>query len=263
MTAYLYAQNNALCESIYLQYVMKPSIVHGDNAGTIPKVNLLKILLVCFAVLAQQPVLHGQDSFVSMMNDTMHAIKYVFEARIDSVRTYPGRENGVPVPYGTADWSCGAGNFSEITYSKVWINVCRSYKGKLPQKMILLVPQPYVSTYAMAHPNGDTTLGYLHVPPSHGQYDSPLLPSRGYPIKYLYWCYDVARSKNHAGYFTLIKFMQSPMDIPGSIPRADGSSDFGRIYAMLGLNWLMDQKELSSYLKQIKTLDPDPRSKCD
>jgi hypothetical protein len=225
------------------------------------KFRYLKALTVCL-ILVTPEILYPQDSFISMLNDTIHALKYVFEARIDSVQTYPGDKNGDPIPYAKADWSGGAGNFSSLAYSKVWMSICRVYKGKLPKKILVLILQEYVSVYAFTQPSGDTALGYVYVPPSHGKKDYPLLPSRSYPITFMYWCYDASHSKNNPDYFIITEFMKSSMDIPTTFPKPDGSAKRGRLYAMLGLENFMTQAELSSYLRKIKTLDANPRCRC-
>ncbi len=206
----------------------------------------------------------AQDDFIKMMNDTIHSIKYVFEARIDSVQSFAGYKNGDPISFSKAD---SAGNFddedgnSAMCFSKVWVTVCRTYKGKLPKKFVLLIPNPYVMVYAVRQPNGETGLGYLQSYPSHGHYESPLLPSKSYPIRNIYWCYDVSRSKDR-NLYTLNKFAETPMLLKGSIPRPDGSSDFGILYAMIRDKIFMNQKELSEYLRKIKTLKSNPKSHC-
>lgn len=220
-------------------------------------------LLICLLAIKSNSAL-AQDSFIKMMNDTIHSIKYVFEARIDSVQSYAGYKNGDPIPFSKAD---KGGNFddedgnSAICYSKVWVSVCRVYKGKLPRKFILLIPNPFVRIYAVPQPNGDTTLGYLQSYPSHGHYDSPLLPSKSYPITQLYWCFDVTPLKG-SKFYTLNKCFESPMLLKGTIPKSDGSFYFGITYAMLGTKTFMNQEELSNYLKQIKTLNARPTSSC-
>jgi len=211
--------------------------------------------------------LAAQDDFIKMMNDTIHSIKYVFEARVDSVQSYAGYKNGDPIPFSKADWKHGSSSFDDedgntaLVYSKVWVTVCRTYKGKLPKQIILLIKNPYVTPYAVPHPSGDTTLGYLQSYPSHGYYDSPLLPSKSYPITRLYWCYDVSRIKDRDLY-TLNKFAETPMLLKGSIPRPDGSYDFGVLYAMIRDKIFMNQEELSEYLGKIKTLKSNPKSYC-
>jgi hypothetical protein len=222
---------------------------------------------ITFLLCVLSHSLLAQDDFIRMMNDTIHSIKYVFEARIDSVQSYAGYKNGDPIPFSKADWKHGSSSFdddegnSAMVYSKVWLTVCRNYKGKLPKQMILLIKNPYVTPYAVPHPNGDTTLGYLLSYPSHGHYESPLLPSKSYPITLLYWCYDVSRIKDR-NLYTLNKFGETPMLLKGSIPRPDGSSDFGILYAMIRDKIFMNQKELSEYLGKIKTLKSKPKSYC-
>ena len=204
----------------------------------------------------------GQDAFLDMVNDTITSIKYVFEVRIDSVHAFPADEFGNPTPFSKADWRCGVGNFDNKTYSKMYVTVCRIYKGKLPLKFIILQPAPYVFSHAEINLNGDTTLGYISVPPSHGHYEYSRLPSNGYPIKLLFWCFDVRPLKNTTNYYQVNKYFESPMGEYGSLPRPDGTYSHEKIYAMLGTKWLMNQEELSNYIRQIKTLNANPRPKC-
>ena len=78
------------------------------------------------------------------MDDTIHSIKYVFEARLDSVQTFVGDEAGNKIAAANANWKNGLGYFEDKNgtslkvYSKVWITVCKSYKGKLPTNMVIL-----------------------------------------------------------------------------------------------------------------------------
>jgi hypothetical protein len=204
----------------------------------------------------------GQDTFLDTINDTIHSIKYVFEARIDSVHAFPADEFGNPIPFSKAEWRYGVGNFDNITYSKMYVTACRAYKGKLPLKFIILQPAPYVFSHAEINLNGDTTLGYISVPPSHGNYENSRLPSNGYPIKILFWCFDVKLIKNTANYYQVHNYFESQMGEYGSLLQADGSYSHEKIYAMLGTKWFLNQEELSNYLKQIKTLNANPKSKC-
>lgn len=223
----------------------------------------IKISITCLLFVLSHSLL-AQDSFIKMMNDTIHSIKYVFEARIDSVQSYAGYKNGDPISFSKAD---SAGNFddedgnSAMCFSKVWVTVCRSYKGKPPKKFVLLIPNPYVMVYAVRQPNGETGLGYLQSYPSHGHYESPLLPSKSYPITNLYWCYDLTPLKGKS-YYTIRKFCEVPMHVKGSIPKSDGSSVFGILYAMIWDKIFMNQEELSEYLRKIKTLKSNPKSYC-
>lgn len=225
--------------------------------------SLIRFLLVCL-FLTKNHTVSAQVDFIKFMNDTIHSIKYVFEARIDSVQSYAGYKNGDPIPSSKAD---SGGNFddedgnSAMCFSKVWVTVCRTYKGKLPKKFVLLIPNPYVMVYAVRQPNGETGLGYLQSYPSHGHYESPLLPSKSYPITNIYWCYDLSPLKGKS-YYTIRKFAETPMLLKGSIPRPDGSSDFGILYAMIRDKIFMNQEELSKYLRKIKTLKSNPKSYC-
>lgn len=205
----------------------------------------------------------SQDPFLDMINDTIHSLKYVFELRIDSVHAFPADKFGNPIPFSKADWKCGAGNFDSMTYSKIWVTVCRSYKGKLPNKFIILQPAPYVHSYAFAGPSGDTTLGYIQNHPSHGDYEYSRLPSKGYPIKLIYWCYDIKPMRHKSGYYLISKFFESPMGEWGSLPRPDGTYSHERIYAMVGTKWFLNHRELADYLKQVKTLKIKTKSNCD
>lgn len=223
--------------------------------------RLLTRFAIIYLTLANFHPLYSQDDFIKMMNDTVHSLKYVFEARIDSVQTFAGDKDGNPVQFGTAEWRGEGGNFDAISYSRVWVSVCRQYKGKLPKKMTFLISNPNVSIYAVAH-NGDTTLGYIHSPPSHGDHESPLMPSKGYPITNLYWCFDVAPIAK-TGFYKMNKFCALPMKTIGDIPNSHGYFDRGIIYAWTGTKTFMTQTELSNYLRQIKTLNPNPRSLCD
>lgn len=218
--------------------------------------------IIYLTVINSHPV-YSQDDFIKMVNDTMHSIKYVFEARIDSVQTFVGDKNGKPVQFGTADWSSGAGNFDAISYSRVWVSVCRVYKGKLPEKMVFLISNPNVSMYAMVQPNGDTTLGYIHSPPSHGDHESPLMPSKSYPITNLYWCFDVLPITG-TNFYKFSKFAALPMKMKGTVLNSHGYYDPAIIYAWTGTKTFMTQGELSNYLKNIKTLKTtNPRCRCD
>lgn len=221
----------------------------------------IRLALIYLAALNAHHVC-GQDDFIKMMNDTIHSIHSVFEARIDSVQTFAGDEKGNPVPFGTAEWNGGFGNFDAVSYSKVWVSVCRQYKGKLPKKIIFLIRNPNVDMYAMVQPNGDTTLRYIYTPPSDGDYESPLMPSKSYPITNLYWCFNVL-PLGKTGFYQLSKFCHFPMKFKGFIPNSDGHVDSGIIYAWTGLKTFMNQTELSDYLRLIKTLEPNPRSQCD
>lgn len=203
----------------------------------------------------------AQDELIKMLNANVHKLKYVFEARIDSVQTFAGDSAGNPIPFGRAEWKGEGGNFYAMSYSRVWVTACRQYKGKLPEKMILLISNPEVSMYAIAH-GGDTTLGWIHSPPSHGSKGSPLMPSKGYPITNLYWCFDVAPIAK-TGYYKMNEFCALPMKIIGDIPNAHGYWNRGIIYAFTGTRTFMNQEELSEYLKQIKTIKPNPRSQCE
>lgn len=224
--------------------------------------RLRKRLVLFYLAFVSFHPLYSQDDLIKLLNDTIHTIKYVFEARIDSVQTFAGDKNGNPVQFGTADWSSGVGNFDAISYSKVWVSVCREYKGKLPKKLILLINNPYVNMYAMKQPNGDTTLGYIHSPPSHGDRGSPLMPSKGYPITNLYWCFDVSPI-GKTGFYRMSKLIELPMKIIGDIPNSHGYYDRGIIYAWTGTKTFMTQVELSNYLKNIRTINANPRAQCD
>jgi hypothetical protein len=128
--------------------------------------------------------------------------------------------------------------------------------------MVLLISNPEVSMYAMVQPNGDTTLGWIHTPPSHGSQGSPLMPSKGYPITNLYWCFDVVPIAK-TGFYKMNKFCELPMKMIGDIPNSHGYFDRGIIYAWTGNKTFMTQEELSKYLAQIKTIKPNPSSQCD
>jgi hypothetical protein len=219
---------------------------------------------ITFLLFVLSHSLLAQDDFIKMMNDTIHSIKYVFEARIDSVQSYAGYKNGDPISFSKAD---SAGNFddedgnSAMCFSKVWVTVCRSYKGKPPKKFVLLIPNPYVMVYAVRQANGETGLGYLQSEPSHGHYEAPLLPSKSYPITNIYWSYDLTPLKENR-YYSMRKFCEVPMYVKGSIPRSDGSFDFGILYAMIRDKIFMNQEELSEYLRKIKTINSNPKSYC-
>ncbi|MDI1234156.1 MAG: hypothetical protein PSX81_07740 [bacterium] len=229
------------------------------------------LLLSIFPTLGQLVTKSNQtdpaDLFLKMMNDTIHNIKYVFEARVDSVQAFPGDKNGNPIPFSKGNWKNGGAKFDigntrqAIVYSKVWVSICRAYKGKLPKKIILLIPNTHVTAFAEVRPNGDTTLGYLQQYVSHGDTESPLLPSKSYPITLLYWCFDVSQT-NVKGVYTMNKFFNSPMKLQGTVPNNRGYYDHAIIYALLGTKSFMNQAELSSYLKQIRTLKANPRPTC-
>jgi hypothetical protein len=223
--------------------------------------QLFTILGIIYLTVVNFQPLCAQDDFIKMMNDTIHSIKYVFEARIDSVQIFAGDKDGKPVQFGTAEWKGEGGNFDAISYSRVWVTVCRQYKGKVPHKMIFLISNPYISMYAIAH-NGDTTLGYIHSPPSHGDRGSPLMPSKSYPITNLYWCFDVSPI-GKTKYHKISKFIEFPMKMKGSIPNSHGYYDAGIIYAWTGTKTFMTQAELSNYLENIDTLKANPKSLCD
>lgn len=193
------------------------------------------------------------------MNDTIHSIKYVFEARIDSVQTFAGDDAGNKVPYGRADWNMGIGNFDDrngtqlMAYSKVWITVGDVYKGKVPKKMVVLLPQPFTTVTALKAPNGDTVLSYMEVQPSHGNYESALLPSKSYPISRLYWCYDLSKKKGSKEY-QLKTFIHTPLKSVGYIPQADGSGKQGIVYAMIGEKIFENKELFENYLHGIRGL---------
>lgn len=204
-------------------------------------------------------VINAQDSFIKMMNDTIHSIKYVFEARIDSVQTFAGDEVGNKVQYGRANWDRGIGNFDIkngrqlMAYSKVWITIAQVYKGKLPKKMVFLLPQENTTVVAQITPKGDTVLSYMQVHSSHGNIESALLPSKSYPIYRLYWCYDVVKQKRKNEY-ALKTFLHMPLRIQAFIPNSDGSGRNGIIYTMIGDRIFEKQEEFENYLRSIKTL---------
>jgi hypothetical protein len=206
--------------------------------------------------------LKAQEDFLKKTNDTIWSIKYVFEARIDSVQTYPGDDLGNPIPYGRADWSCGAGNFQSMVYSRVYITVCRVYKGRLPEHFVLLIPIPYVNVHAMSNANGDTTLGYLYVPPSHGDHDSPLLPSKGYPIWKLYWAFDLIPVAIASNTYTIRKYAECPMRIPGHLLNNHGMYDQVTYYAWIGDKTILTREEFLKYLRNVRTLHLEALSRC-
>lgn len=194
-----------------------------------------------------------------MMNDTIHSIKYVFEARLDSVQTFVGDEAGNKIAAANANWKNGLGYFEDKNgtslkvYSKVWITVCKSYKGKPSTKMVILLPDEFTSAFAQVTPSGDTVFGFMESYPSHGNYERALLPSKSYPIYRLYWCYDVVKQKRKSEY-SFKTYLHMPLRIQSFIPQVDGSGKNTIIYTMIGERIFEDSKEWNDYLRQIKTL---------
>lgn len=203
--------------------------------------------------------LHAQDSFSKMMNDTIHSIKYVFEARLDSVQTFVGDEAGNKIPASEANWKNGLGYFEDKSgtslkvYSKVWITVCKSYKGKPPAKIVILLPNEFTSVYSQVTPSGDTVCSFMESYPSHGNYERALLPSKFYPIYRLYWCYDIVKQKRKKEY-ALKTFLQMPLRIQAFTPNGDGSGRNGIVYTMIGDKIFEKQEEFEFYLQGIKSL---------
>ena len=193
------------------------------------------------------------------MNDTIHSIKYVFEARLDSVQTFVGDEAGNKIPAATANWKDGLGYFEDKSgtslkvYSKVCITVCKSYKGKPPKRMVILLPDEFTSAYAQVTPSGDTVCGFMESYPSHGNYERALLPSKSYPIYRLYWCYDVVKQKRK-GEYAFKTFLHNPLRIQAFIPQVDGSGKNTIIYTMIGDRIFEKQEVFENYLRSIKTL---------
>ena len=219
----------------------------------------IKRLLLSGLLLFLQLVAYAQDDFIKMMNDTIHSIKYVFEARIDSVQTFAGDEAGNKVQYGSANWDRGIGNFDIkngrqlMAYSKVWITIAQVYKGKLPKKMVALLPQENTTVIAQVTPKGDTVLSYMQVHSSHGNNESTLLPSKSYPIYRMYWCYDVVKQK-HKNEYALMTFLHMPLRIQAFIPNNDGSGRNGIIYTMIGDRIFERQEEFELYLRGVGDL---------
>lgn len=215
--------------------------------------NWRKIFFILLLSLTSSPVF-SQDEFLKFINDTIHSVKFVFEAKIDSVQAFPADESGNPVPYGRADWSCGAGNFECSTFTKMFVTVCHTYKGNLPKRMIIFQKAPFVQSFAHKTLSGDTVLSFIRNPPSHGSYEYTRLPSRGYPIKLLYWCYDVKQIEDKPKHFQMHKLMESPMDEWWTFEKSEGNFAREKAYAILGQKAFMTRDELVEYLKKVMTL---------
>lgn len=212
--------------------------------------RLALILVFCFF----KSKTLAQDTFIKMMNDTIHSIKYVFEARLDSIQTFVGDETGNMIPAANANWKNGLGYFEDKSgtslkvYSKVWITVCKSYKGKPPAKMVILLPDEFTSAYAQVTPSGDTVCGFVESYPSHGNYERALLPSKSYPIYRLYWCYDVVKQKRK-GEYAFKTFLHMPLRIQAFVPQSDGSGKNEIIYTMISDRIFEKKEEFEYYLQ--------------
>jgi hypothetical protein len=227
---------------------------------------MTRLIFIYFLILDFNS-LKAQDNWIKIMNDTIHNIKYVFEARIDSVQSYPADYNGDEIPVSKANWKNGTGYFGSPAqkapvYSRVYVTICRVYKGKLPNKITFLIKDRFVNSTTHILENGDTIIKYYPDYPSW-YHELPLLPSKTlYPITNLYWCYDVTRiKKSHC--YSLDKY--SDWLLKYNLRMSTDGSTYQDFFYTLPYPYsgpYIRQNELSVFFKQVKTLNTNPLDYC-
>jgi len=229
---------------------------------------------ILFVLLIANAVGHGQTrDILSILNDTIANVPFVFEGRVDAVEVFPGDDQGNRLPKSAAHWENGLAHFYDKQdneaegYTSATITVCRSYKGTLPQNIVMVTKAECINNMYLVANGKDTALQFVNVPPSHGLPISLMLPSASYPISKLFFVdrFVDAKEERYVGarYRSNMNIVyEAPMHIQTLKEKPDGSAEAVQSYAVIYPYTFADQKELSEFLGKIKTLNPNPSCNC-
>lgn len=228
----------------------------------------LGLCLLCASVLGQAQ----ERDIISRINDTIASLPYVFEGHVEGVEIYPADDQGNRLPMSSAKWNGNVAHFFDAqgnraySFTSATITVCRAYKGDLPKRIIMVSKVPGLSLDARIE-NGDTTFGFIKPRATHRNSYAPMLPSKGYPIRKLFFVERLEQPTRtdftgKREYSSMQIYYEAPMDLLMSDDKPDGSAEAYKAYAVIYPHVLRTQEELSELLGKINGLEANPEDRC-